>query len=134
MPENGHNENQAQENLEKTMQADTQEEAGSHYEQLSDLFEDGGHGNGRESLSLELILDIPLNLTVEIGRTEMPIQKLLQLTQGAVIELDKMVGEPMNVLVNGTLIAQGEVVVIDDQFGIRLTQIVSPAERIRHLR
>jgi len=83
---------------------------------------------------LELILDIPLTLSVEIGRTEMPIQRLLQLTQGAVIELDKMVGEPMDVLVNGTLIAQGEVVVIDDQFGIRLTQIVSPSERIRHLR
>jgi len=83
---------------------------------------------------LELILDIPLTISVEIGRTEMPIQRLLQLTQGAVIELDKMVGEPMDVLVNGTLIAQGEVVVIDDQFGIRLTQIVSPSERIRHLR
>lgn len=134
MPENEHHENQAQETLEKAMQADAQEEASAHYEQLSDLFEDGGNGSNKESLSLELILDIPLNLTIEIGRTEMPIQKLLQLTQGAVIELDKMVGEPMDVLVNGTLIAQGEVVVIDDQFGIRLTQIVSPAERIRHLR
>ncbi len=121
-------------NLQENGQTENKENAvpeGVEHERINDLFEEA---EGGESLSLELILDIPLTLSVEIGRTEMPIQRLLQLTQGAVIELDKMVGEPMDVLVNGTLIAQGEVVVIDDQFGIRLTQIVSPAERIRHLR
>lgn len=121
-------------NLQENGQTETTENAvpeGVEHERINDLFEET---EGGESLSLELILDIPLTLSVEIGRTEMPIQRLLQLTQGAVIELDKMVGEPMDVLVNGTLIAQGEVVVIDDQFGVRLTQIVSPAERIRHLR
>lgn len=120
--------------LQENGQTENKENAipeGVEHERINDLFEEA---EGGESLSLELILDIPLTLSVEIGRTEMPIQRLLQLTQGAVIELDKMVGEPMDVLVNGTLIAQGEVVVIDDQFGIRLTQIVSPAERIRHLR
>ncbi len=121
-------------NLQENGQTETKESAapeGAEHERINDLFEEA---EGGESLSLELILDIPLTLSVEIGRTEMPIQRLLQLTQGAVIELDKMVGEPMDVLVNGTLIAQGEVVVIDYQFGIRLTQIISPAERIRHLR
>jgi len=121
-------------NLQENGQIESKESAASErveHERINDLFEEA---EGGESLSLELILDIPLTISVEIGRTEMPIQRLLQLTQGAVIELDKMVGEPMDVLVNGTLIAQGEVVVIDDQFGIRLTQIVSPSERIRHLR
>ena len=82
---------------------------------------------------IEMILDIPVQLTVELGRTKVPIKNLLQLAQGSVVELDGLAGEPMDVLVNGTLIAQGEVVVVNDKFGIRLTDIITPAERIRRL-
>lgn len=80
-----------------------------------------------------LILDIPVNLTVELGRTRISIRDLLQLAHGSVVELDGMAGEPMNVLVNGTLIAQGEVVVVNDKFGIRLTDIITPSERMNKL-
>ena len=83
--------------------------------------------------NLDLILDIPVALTVELGRTKLAIRNLLQLAQGSVVELDGLAGEPMDVLVNGTLIAQGEVVVVNDKFGIRLTDIISPAERLRRL-
>ena len=81
-----------------------------------------------------MILDIPVQLTVELGRTRLSIRNLLQLAHGSVVELDGLAGEPMDVLVNGTLIAQGEVVVVNDKFGIRLTDIVTPAERMRKLR
>ena len=80
-----------------------------------------------------LILDIPVQLTVELGRTKIPIKHILQLAQGSVLELDAMAGEPMDVLVNGYLIAQGEVVVVNEKFGIRLTDIVTPSERMRRL-
>ena len=82
---------------------------------------------------INMILDIPVQLTVELGRTRIPIKHILQLAQGSVVELDAMAGEPMDVLVNGTLIAQGEVVVVNDKFGIRLTDIVTPSERMRRL-
>ena len=82
---------------------------------------------------LDLILDIPVTLTVELGRTKIPIKNILQLAQGSVIELDALAGEPMDVLVNGCLIAQGEVVVVNEKFGIRLTDIVTPSERMRRL-
>jgi flagellar motor switch protein FliN/FliY len=82
---------------------------------------------------LELILDIPVHLTVELGRTKISIRNLLQLAHGSVVELDGLAGEPMDVLVNGTLIAQGEVVVVNDKFGIRLTDIITPQERMRKL-
>ena len=82
---------------------------------------------------LNMILDIPVQLTVELGRTKIPIKHILQLAQGSVVELDAMAGEPMDVLVNGFLIAQGEVVVVNDKFGIRLTDIVTPSERMRRL-
>ncbi|CAJ95362.1 Flagellar motor switch/type III secretory pathway protein FliN [Cupriavidus necator] len=82
---------------------------------------------------IEMILDIPVQLTVELGRTKVPIKNLLQLAQGSVVELDGLAGEPMDVLVNGYLIAQGEVVVVNDKFGIRLTDIITPSERIRKL-
>ncbi|AOK15182.1 flagellar motor switch protein FliN [Burkholderia cepacia] len=82
---------------------------------------------------IEMILDIPVKMTVELGRTKIAIRNLLQLAQGSVVELDGMAGEPMDVLVNGCLIAQGEVVVVNDKFGIRLTDIITPAERIRKL-
>ena len=82
---------------------------------------------------LNMILDIPVQLTVELGRTRIPIKNILQLAQGSVVELEAMAGEPMDVLVNGYLIAQGEVVVVNDKFGIRLTDIVTPSERMRRL-
>jgi flagellar motor switch protein FliN/FliY len=82
---------------------------------------------------LNMILDIPVQLTVELGRTRIPIKNILQLAQGSVVELDALAGEPMDVLVNGFLIAQGEVVVVNDKFGIRLTDIVTPSERMRRL-
>ncbi|GAB7129449.1 flagellar motor switch protein FliN [Silvimonas sp. JCM 19000] len=83
--------------------------------------------------NIDMILDIPVTLTVELGRTKIAIRSLLQLAQGSVVELDGLAGEPMDVLVNGCLIAQGEVVVVNDKFGIRLTDIITPAERIRRL-
>ncbi|MGL6111629.1 MAG: flagellar motor switch protein FliN [Rubrivivax sp.] len=82
---------------------------------------------------INMILDIPVQLTVELGRTRIPIKHILQLAQGSVVELDALAGEPMDVLVNGYLIAQGEVVVVNDKFGIRLTDIVTPSERLRRL-
>jgi flagellar motor switch protein FliN/FliY len=84
--------------------------------------------------NLDVILDIPVTLSMEIGRTEIPIQNLLQLNQGSVVELDRLAGEPMDVLINGTLIAHGEVVVVNEKFGIRLTDVISPSERVRKLR
>ncbi len=82
---------------------------------------------------MEMILDIPVTLTVQLGRTRIPIKQILQLAQGSVVELDTLAGEPMDVLVNGYLIAQGEVVVVNDKFGIRLTDVVTPSERLRRL-
>lgn len=89
---------------------------------------------GLREANLDAILDVPVTLTLEIGATKLPIKDLLSLGQGSVIELERMVGEPHDVLVNGTLIAQGEVVVVNDQFGIRFTDIVSPAERVQRLK
>jgi flagellar motor switch protein FliN/FliY len=83
---------------------------------------------------IDMILDIPVQLTVELGRTKIAIKNLLQLAQGSVVELDGLAGEPMDVLVNGCLIAQGEVVVVNDKFGIRLTDIITPSERVRKLK
>ena len=82
----------------------------------------------------DVILDIPVTLSMEIGRTELPINSLLQLNQGSVVELDRLAGEPMDVLINGTLIAHGEVVVINEKFGIRLTDVISPSERVKKLK
>jgi flagellar motor switch protein FliN/FliY len=82
---------------------------------------------------IQMVLDIPVQLTVELGRTKVPIKYILQLAQGSVVELDALAGEPMDVLVNGYLIAQGEVVVVNDKFGIRLTDIVTPSERMRRV-
>jgi len=84
--------------------------------------------------NLDVILDIPVTLSMEVGRTEVPIQDLLQLNRGSVVELDRFAGEPMDVMINGTLIAHGEVVVVNEKFGIRLTDVISPAERVRKLR
>lgn len=82
---------------------------------------------------INMVLDIPVQLSVELGRTKVPIKHILQLGQGSVVELDALAGEPMDVLVNGYLIAQGEVVVVNDKFGIRLTDVVTPSERLRRI-
>ncbi len=92
-----------------------------------------GQAAGAAGNDLNMILDIPVQLTVELGRTRIPIKNILQLAQGSVVELDTLAGEPMDVLVNGYLIAQGEVVVVNEKFGIRLTDIVTPSERMRRL-
>jgi flagellar motor switch protein FliN/FliY len=84
--------------------------------------------------NLDLVMDIPIQLTVELGRTRMPIRNLLQLAQGSVVELNELAGEPLDVFVNGCLVAQGEVVVVNEKFGIRLTDIITPSERIKKLR
>ena len=93
----------------------------------------GGAGGAVAGNDLNMILDIPVQLTVELGRVRIPIKHILQLAQGSVVELEAMAGEPMDVLVNGYLIAQGEVVVVNEKFGIRLTDIVTPSERMRRL-
>lgn len=99
------------------------------------VFEQFGGGEQRSGTpqGFDMILDIPVRITVELGRTNISIRNLLQLAHGSVVELDGLAGEPMDVLVNGTLIAQGEVVVVNDRFGIRLTDIITPQERIRKL-
>ena len=84
--------------------------------------------------NLDLVMDIPIQLTVELGRTRMPIRNLLQLAQGSVVELNELAGEPLDVFVNGCLVAQGEVVVVNEKFGIRLTDIITPSERVKKLR
>lgn len=103
----------------------------AEFDQLS------GSGSGlskHEELNLDVILDVPVTVSMEIGRTKISIRNLLQLNQGSVIELDRLAGEPMDVLVNGTLIARGEVVVVNEKFGLRLTDIISPAERVKKLK
>lgn len=84
-----------------------------------------------EDSDLNLVMDLPINLTVELGKTHIPIKNLMQLNPGSVVELDSLAGEPLDIMVNGFLIAQGEVVVVNDKFGIRLTDIISPNDRIR---
>ena len=101
---------------------------------LDELVADPAAGDGDGEVNLDVILDIPVTLSLEIGRTRIAIRNLLQLNQGSVVELDRLAGEPMDVLVNGTLVAHGEVVVVNDRFGIRLTDVVSPSERVRKLR
>jgi flagellar motor switch protein FliN/FliY len=87
-----------------------------------------------EVRNLDMVLDIPVTVAVEIGQGRIPIKSLLQLTQGSVVELDRLAGEPLDVLVNGTLIAQGEVVVVNEKYGVRLTDVISPAERLQRLK
>ena len=99
---------------------------------LEQLQDEGGAAN--LSPELDVILDIPVTVSMEVGNTEITIRNLLQLNQGSVIELDRMAGESLDVLVNGTLIAHGEVVVVNEKFGIRLTDVVSPSERIQKLK
>ena len=93
-----------------------------------------GAGGGEAEINLDVVLDIPVTLSVVVGRSHISIRNLLQLNQGSVVELDRSTGDPLDVYVNGTLIAHGEVVVVNDKFGIRLTDVISPADRIRKLR
>jgi len=103
--------------------------------QPAQIFPSFGETDGKASMmnELDMILDIPVQIAVELGRTKITIKNLLQLAHGSVVELDAMAGEPMSVFVNGTLIAQGEVVVVNDKFGIRLTDIITPSERMRKI-
>ena len=115
------------------------EEAGTPMEDVSAVALDNlqssasSSGSG-DDINLDVILDIPVTIAMEIGNTKINIRNLLQLNQGSVVELDRMAGEPLDVMVNGTLIAHGEVVVVNEKFGIRLTDIISPAERVKKLK
>ena len=101
--------------------------------QFGDL-QENATGDPNREVNLDVILDVPVTLSMEVGRTRIPIRNLLQLNQGSVVELERAAGEPLDVYVNDTLIAQGEVVVVNDRFGVRLTDVVSPSERIKRLR
>ncbi|WP_414830153.1 flagellar motor switch protein FliN [Alteromonas sp. H39] len=101
--------------------------------ELDELTDDAPISN-EEKKKLDTILDIPVTISMEVGRSQISIRNLLQLNQGSVVELDRVAGEPLDVLVNGTLIAHGEVVVVNDKFGIRLTDVISQIERIKKLR
>lgn len=106
---------------------DALEEVDSHFESTT------SSTTSVDELNLDVILDVPVSLSMEIGRTQINIRNLLQLNQGSVVELDRFAGEPLDVLVNGTLIAHGEVVVINDKFGIRITDVISQSERVKRL-
>ncbi len=102
--------------------------------ELEELTEDSAPITGEEKRKLDAILDIPVTISMEVGRSNISIRNLLQLNQGSVVELDRVAGEALDVLVNGTLIAHGEVVVVNDKFGIRLTDVISQIERIKKLK
>jgi flagellar motor switch protein FliN len=101
---------------------------------LGNLKPEIAEGSANRELNLDVVLDIPVTLSMEVGRSRISIRNLLQLNQGSVVELERATGEPLDVYVNGTLIAHGEVVVVNEKFGIRLTDVISPAERIRKLK
>jgi len=117
-------------------QADAKAEADSSAQavELEELTEDESPITGEEKRKLDAILDIPVTISMEVGRSHISIRNLLQLNQGSVVELDRVAGESLDVLVNGTLIAHGEVVVVNDKFGIRLTDVISQVERIKKLK
>lgn len=110
------------------------EQSDAEVAKVEKLKEDGGGYKAVDHEKMDVILDIPVSLSLEVGRTQIPIRSLLQLTQGSVIELDRLAGEPLDVMVNGTLIAHGEVVVVNEKYGIRLTDVMSPSERIKKLK
>jgi flagellar motor switch protein FliN len=109
-------------------------ESGVKKVELDELQEDSAPISGEEKRKLDTILDIPVTISMEVGRSHISIRNLLQLNQGSVVELDRVAGEALDVLVNGTLIAHGEVVVVNDKFGIRLTDVISQIERIKKLK
>ncbi|MDH3629983.1 MAG: flagellar motor switch protein FliN [Gammaproteobacteria bacterium] len=108
--------------------------SGDEFQQVSAKHLNNTANPDSGDVKLDVILDIPVTVGMEIGRTQLSIRNLLQLNQGSIVELDRLAGEPMDVLVNGTLVAHGEVVVVNEKFGIRLTDVVSPADRIKNLR
>lgn len=112
-----------------------EKDSGKDYQkaEFGDL-DSGRQKGGDEDVNLDMILDLNVTLSMEVGRTQISIRNLLQLSQGSVVELDRLAGEPLDVLVNGTLVAHGEVVVVNERFGIRLTDVISPSERVRKLR
>ncbi|MDH5229312.1 MAG: flagellar motor switch protein FliN [Gammaproteobacteria bacterium] len=114
-------------------QVDVDDDMGDDFDSapLNELTEEPSGGG--ETVDLEMILDIPVTISMEIGRTSISIRNLLKLNQGSVVELDRLAGEPLDVLVNGTLIAHGEVVVVNEKFGIRLTDVITAMERIKKL-
>lgn len=115
-------------------EADLEPEAPAAKPASDEIFRPLGPESGTaQSRDLEMIMDIPVKLTVELGRTKLTIKQLLELAQGSVIELEGLAGEPMDILINGYLIAQGEVVVVEDKYGIRITEIITPSERIHKL-
>ncbi len=116
-------------------QSDAEDIEAATFDELETQAETGSTtaASTSEDIKLDVILDVPVTVSMEIGRTSINIRNLLQLNQGSVIELDRFAGEPMDVLVNGTLIAHGEVVVVNDKFGIRLTDVISPSERVKKL-
>jgi flagellar motor switch protein FliN/FliY len=103
------------------------------FQEFNNQFDDKKSSASTDEVNLDVILDVPVTISMEIGRTQINIRNLLQLNQGSVVELERFAGEPLDVLVNGTLIAHGEVVVINDKFGIRLTDVISPSERVKRL-
>lgn len=109
-------------------------EAPARAAEFNDLQDNNPVAEGGRDVNLDVILDVPVTLSMEVGRTRIPIRNLLQLNQGSVVELDRAAGEPLDVFVNGTLVAHGEVVVVNEKFGIRLTDVISPAERIKKLK
>ncbi|MEJ2609376.1 MAG: flagellar motor switch protein FliN [Candidatus Thiodiazotropha sp.] len=113
---------------------DDQEEGEKVAETASASFDELTSEATSGSVNMDAILDVPVTISMEIGRARINIRNLLQLNQGSVVELDRLAGEPMDVLVNGTLIAQGEVVVVNEKFGLRLTDIISPSERVKRLK
>jgi len=126
-----------QSDIDALLAADGGSSAGSPNRLPMEEFGSSPKGNDAVTLdgpNLDVILDIPVSISMEVGSTEINIRNLLQLNQGSVIELDRLAGEPLDVLVNGTLIAHGEVVVVNEKFGIRLTDVISPTERIKKLR
>lgn len=120
--------------LEEQADAEAKDEAAKPDAKTAPMTKLDDSGKPRGDVNLDMVLDIPVTISMEIGRTRISIRNLLQLSQGSVVELDRLAGEPMDVLVNDTLIAHGEVVVVNDKFGIRLTDVISPAERIKKLR
>ena len=110
-----------------------EQESGTKAEASTATFEELTDDSAGDAVNMDSILDVPVTISMEIGRTKINIRNLLQLNQGSVVELDRLAGEPMDVLVNGTLIAQGEVVVVNEKFGLRLTDIISPSERVKRL-
>lgn len=117
--------------------AEQQADGGNLSQHEPEQFSEDAGGGGQMSIqdaSLDVILDIPVTISMEVGKTKISIRNLLKLNQGSVVELDRLAGEPLDVLVNGTLIAHGEVVVVNEKYGIRLTDVISAAERIQKLK